>query len=232
MNPKISIIVPIFNGQDYLSRCLDSLAAQTYANIEIILIDDGSTDNSADICCRYCDGDGRFRYIYQKNAGVSTARNAGLARATGKYIGFCDSDDWVEPDTYAFLYNLIQTTQTEIAICGFYTEDTDNHDVGAHTAMIIDGKAAVYNMYSNDQCGGYLWNKLFLRDIIEPLQLSENIHVYEDMLFFCEACARCDRISLSSEKSIITVTMRIQHCMGRSGNEIGLRKRLAVSCRT
>lgn len=199
MKPQISIIVPVFNGHEYLSRCLDSLAAQTYENIEIILIDDGSTDNSAEICRRYSERDGRFRYIYQENAGVSAARNTGLARANGTYIGFCDSDDWAEPDMYAFLYDLIRSAQAEAAVCGFYT-DTDGLGVGMHTAALIDGKTAVYNMYTNDQCGGYLWNKLFRRDKIEQLRLSEHVHVYEDMLFFCEVCIQCDRIILSSEK--------------------------------
>ena len=100
----VSIIVPIYNAQNYLNRCLDSLLAQTLEDIEIILINDGSKDDSLAICRAYEEKDSRIIVIDQKNAGVSAARNAGLDRASGQYVGFVDPDDWVEPDMYALMY--------------------------------------------------------------------------------------------------------------------------------
>ena len=105
---KISIIVPVYNVEEYLERCVDSLITQTYHNIEILLIDDGSTDNSFSICNRYAKTDKRVKTISQANNGVAAARNAGLAIATGDYIGFVDPDDYVDKDMYETLYNLCE----------------------------------------------------------------------------------------------------------------------------
>ena len=99
-NAKISIIIPIYNREKSLKKCLDSVIRQTYENLEIILVDDSSQDNSGIICDDYANTDKRILVIHQQNAGVSAARNAGLAMVTGDYIGWVDSDDWIEPDMY------------------------------------------------------------------------------------------------------------------------------------
>lgn len=100
----ISLIIPIFNAEKTLQRCLDSVRQQTYSNLEVILIDDGSTDGSRNICMSYTKRDSRLRYLYQPNAGVSAARNLGLDAATGTYVAFLDSDDWLSPDYLARLH--------------------------------------------------------------------------------------------------------------------------------
>lgn len=99
----ISVIVPVYNAEKYLDRCVESIVAQTYKNLEIILVDDGSTDNSPAICDAWAKKDSRIRVIHKKNGGVSSARNAGLDACTGDYIGFADADDWMEPDMYEVL---------------------------------------------------------------------------------------------------------------------------------
>ena len=105
--PLISIIIPIYNVEKYLPVCLDSILAQTYKNLEIILVDDGSPDGSGTICDEYASRDSRFVVVHQKNGGVSVARNTGLDHATGDYIGIVDPDDWIEPNMYEVMMNNI-----------------------------------------------------------------------------------------------------------------------------
>lgn len=114
---KISVIVPIYNVEKYLNRCVDSILAQTYENLEIILVDDGSPDNCPQICDGYAKRDSRIRVIHKKNGGLSSARNAGLDVATGDYIGFVDSDDYISPDMYSLLYDRIKKEDSYIANC-------------------------------------------------------------------------------------------------------------------
>lgn len=113
----ISIIVPVYKVEPFLRRCVDSLVNQTYHDLEIILVDDGSPDNCGKICDEYAATDSRIHVIHKQNGGLSSARNAGLEVARGEYIAFVDSDDWVEADTYAKLYELIQQYNADIAEC-------------------------------------------------------------------------------------------------------------------
>lgn len=118
-NPLISIIVPVYQVKPYIGECVESLLAQTYANLEILLVDDGSTDGSGEICDEYARRDGRVRVIHQENRGVSAARNTGLDQAKGKYVAFVDSDDAVLPDYIELLYDLLCRYQADIAACAF-----------------------------------------------------------------------------------------------------------------
>ena len=115
--PGISLVVPVYNVQEYLPECLDSLLGQSFAAIEIILVDDGSTDASAEICDRYAARDGRIRVVHQQNAGVSKARNVGIRLARGKYLGFVDGDDWVDRDYCKRLYETLIDYRADISIC-------------------------------------------------------------------------------------------------------------------
>lgn len=116
----ISIIVPVYKVENYLSKCLDSMICQTYKNIEIILVDDGSPDNSGKICDDYAKKDSRIKVIHKENGGLSDARNAGLKIATGKYIGFVDSDDYISVEMYEKLYNQAKKEDADIACCNYY----------------------------------------------------------------------------------------------------------------
>ena len=113
----ISIVVPVYNVSQYLERCIQSVIYQTYENLDIILIDDGSTDNSGLICDKYAKIDKRIRVLHQQNSGLSAARNAGIEIAKGKYITFIDSDDYVDSDYVSFLYDLIKRTGCSLEIC-------------------------------------------------------------------------------------------------------------------
>lgn len=118
MFPWISIIVPVYNTESYLPECLDSIERQTYENIEVILVDDGSTDSSGRICDQYAEKDARFQVIHTENRGLVSARKTGLACAKGDYIGFVDSDDWIEKTMYESLSGLLQDTQADMVCCG------------------------------------------------------------------------------------------------------------------
>lgn len=122
MKPVISVTVPVYNVEKYLRKCLDSLANQTLHDVEFILVDDGSTDGSGDICDEYAARDRRFKVIHQVNGGLSSARQTGLEAATGKYIIVCDSDDWTESDMYERLYTKAEETGADIVVCGYYAE--------------------------------------------------------------------------------------------------------------
>lgn len=116
-NPLISIIVPVYNTAAYLRRCLDSILSQTYGHWEAILVDDGSTDGSGAICEEYASRDSRFQVTHRPNSGVAATRNAGLDAATGEYIGFVDSDDWIEPDMFRSMVMAILSRRADIATC-------------------------------------------------------------------------------------------------------------------
>lgn len=115
--PLISIVVPIYNTARYLDRCINTLVNQTYSNLEIVLINDGSTDNSEDICLRYCNMYDNVKYYHKTNGGLGSARNYGIERSHGAYVGFIDSDDWVDLDYFYFLYHLAATYDAQVASC-------------------------------------------------------------------------------------------------------------------
>lgn len=119
MKDVISVIVPVYNVSAYLPECLDSILSQDYEKLEVILIDDGSTDDSGAICDAYAQRDGRIRVIHQKNGGAAAAKNAGLRAATGEYLSFADSDDFLEPGAYAYMMSLLKENGADIVRCAF-----------------------------------------------------------------------------------------------------------------
>lgn len=127
--PVVTVTVPVYNTSKYLRKCLDSLAAQTLKDIEIIVVDDGSTDNSGAICDEYGSRYSNFKIIHQENGGLAAARQTGLEAASGEYIIVCDSDDWVEPDMYERLYKAAKDTDADIVMCGYVAEYSDGRSV-------------------------------------------------------------------------------------------------------
>ena len=135
---KISIVIPIYNAEDHLQRCVDSVLNQTEKNIEIILVDDGSKDNSIEICKNYLNQDKRVQLIHQENSGVSAARNRGIEQACGEYIGFIDSDDWIEPNMYECLLREANQASADIVICDARTVYEDGK-IQADTITQLSG---------------------------------------------------------------------------------------------
>ncbi|MGM0874213.1 MAG: glycosyltransferase family 2 protein [Bacillota bacterium] len=180
--PAISIIVPIYNVEQYLHRCLDSILAQTFTDFELILVNDGSTDNSGEICDLYAEKDTRIKIIYKKNGGLSDARNSGIKIAQGDFIGFIDSDDWIEPNMYEILYNLCIENNVDISTCSFNIWDKGERrkvKINKKSVTVLDSKTALQNMYDGKLPGYVAWNKLYKKHIFETIRFPKG-RIYED----------------------------------------------------
>ena len=161
----ISVIVPVYNVENYLRRCIDSLLIQTYSKLEIILVDDGSTDSSSIICDSYKAQDERVVVVHKTNGGLSSARNVGIDIANGKYIGFIDSDDWIAPETYEVLYrNLIQTDADVSDIDSIITSVEVKYQNKSEELKVLDGRDILIDYFISDKYS--CCRKLYKRDII------------------------------------------------------------------
>ena len=180
--PLISVIVPVYNVAEYLQECVDSIINQTYKNLEIILVDDGSTDACPDICDEYAKRDSRIRVIHKKNGGLSDARNAGLDICTGEWIGFVDSDDYIAHDMYEKLYYGAIVNSSDVAVCHFYCRDNGssfNSSNFSRKEIYTTKQDMICQMFSGG--GGTLSTclKLYERKIFSNLRFPKGIN-YED----------------------------------------------------
>lgn len=199
-NPLISIIVPVYNTEKYLPDCLDSILAQNYKNLEIILIDDGSSDNSGQICDEYAKNDNRIVVVHKENGGVSKARNDALRLVTGEYIGFVDSDDTIHPQMFEKLYANLSENDVDISICDFemiYPDRTE-HKNSNGISMKLSSADAVKNILLLKYFQGHLGNKLFKASLLKDIFFDEDIYVYEDMLFVIKALMNASSVFFDS----------------------------------
>ena len=200
LQPLISVIVPIYNVAKYLPKCIDSLLRQTYKNLEIILIDDGSTDNSGKICDEYSKKDKRIKVIHKQNGGVCSARNQGLDIAKGNYIAFVDPDDYVLPDMYKTLLNILQKENANIAVCDMADIDIDGRlnkglfpvNVNFIYTEYIDWLKD-FIIYGNLQI---VCNKLFEKNILIGHRFDTNLVRAEDVNFLLDIIKNSCRIVL------------------------------------
>ncbi len=183
MNPLISVIVPVYGVEAYLERCVRSLREQTYENLEILLVDDGSPDACPEMCDRFAQEDSRICVIHQKNAGLSGARNAGIGRAKGAYLAFVDSDDYVAPDYIASLYQVLQESGCAIAQCRFsYVQGEPLPVEKNHSFRIYRGESLMEQLYEPEAKATYFvvaWNKLYQRELFEKIRYPQG-RIHED----------------------------------------------------
>ena len=182
MTKKITVIVPVYNVENYLNKCLDSIIKQTYKNLEIIVVNDGSTDNSGTICQEYAQKDDRIVYIEKENGGLSDARNAGLDRMTGSYVTFVDSDDWVELDYIEVLYNKLIEYQADIAVGNYYSFNESEgmfyfHILGdSYYEKVYDNVSIFENLYDSQEMKSFAlisaWGKLYKAGLFEQLRFD------------------------------------------------------------
>ena len=202
---KISIIVPIYNVAPYLPACLDSIIHQTYLNLEIILVDDGSTDSSNKICEQYKTVDPRIQVIHQKNQGVSTARNAGLALAAGHYITFADADDLLEPSLLAECIKAIETGQTDVLYHGFKKDVWKSGKVSSS----LKGIPSFEGVLSKNQMKDYIlaqkgnlnvnvFSYIFTRELIADLRFNPDLPYAEDAVFVMQALSKAQTYYFSA----------------------------------
>ena len=193
--PKISIIVPVYNVEKYLRKCVDSILNQTFKDFELILVDDGSIDTSGKICDEYNLKDNRIKAIHKENGGLSSARNAGLDIAQGEYIGFVDSDDWVELDMYEELYKICKENDTDVGIVGINyggaSEKKKSKKIEIYSnKLILDD--LVYN--KGKEITWPAWNKLWLKKVIGESRFKEG-RIYEDGLFLYSLSSKIKKVA-------------------------------------
>lgn len=209
-NPLVSIIVPIYNAAQYLDQCITSIIEQTYRHLEIILVDDGSTDESAEICKKYVTKDLRVKYLFQPNKGVALARKNGTKLAAGEYVGFVDADDYIEPDMYKQLVDCCE--DFDLVISQWYREDLagtrcafDKIAQGAYTTQedmrfvlehLVNVSSAGGKVSLQSGFAGYMWGKLFRKGLSQLVfeNINENLSIGEDCDFTYRYFLKCQSV--------------------------------------
>ncbi|MBQ3325773.1 glycosyltransferase [Candidatus Saccharibacteria bacterium] len=186
-NDLVSVIVPVYNVEKYIHRCLDSILSQTYKNLEILLIDDGSTDKSGKICDEYAKKDKRIKVIHQKNQGVSVARNNGLKKTNGGWIAFVDSDDYIESEYVEILLNNAEEKNADVVQCEqkIFNERSEVALCGNRLSIAMDGLKACEKMLYQDTITSALWGKLIRKSLFSGVSFKKDIiHEDLDVLYF------------------------------------------------
>ena len=199
MDELVTVIIPVYKVEQYLPRCVDSVLAQTYRNLEIFLVDDGSPDDCGRICDEYAEKDGRIKVIHKENGGLSDARNAALDVCAGEYISFVDSDDYVSEDFIESLIHAIRTHHTRLAVCGImkFNESGKMHvDYSpSGTEKIASGEEMMETVWRPAA-----WNKLYHRDLFQNIRFPYG-KLYEDMFIYHDILAQIDRLSFTGKNS-------------------------------
>lgn len=182
---KVSVIVPAYNIQDYIVKCLESIANQTYKNLEVIVVDDGSSDNTGELADEFAENDKRFIVIHKENGGVSSARNRGIDVASGDFIGFVDGDDTIENDMYEMLVNNAIKYDADISHCGYKVVENNKETLfyGTEKFIIQDRKKGLINLFEGSLIEPSLCNKIFKSNIVGDIRLDESIKINEDLYF-------------------------------------------------
>lgn len=199
----ISIIIPIYNVEKYLNKCIDSILNQTYSDLEIILVDDGSTDKSSEICEYYKEIDNRIRVIHKKNGGLSEARNVGIDIAKGEYIAFLDSDDWADENLYKRLYQLSQKYSSDISMCSFKWVQNEKEVLNKIDEEIVYSNLEALNKIYDKNYTNIIvaWNKLYHRKLFDNLRYPVG-KIHEDEFLTPILIHRANKISITNKELI------------------------------
>ena len=194
---QVSIIVPVYQVEKYLRQCIDSILAQTFTDFELILVDDGSRDQSGAICDEYSERDSRICVIHTENKGAAAARNAGLTRASGEYIAFVDSDDYISETMLERMCEVIRNSKCDLVICNFlhiFSDEKDDFSLPLQD-MEISGREVLAHQKTQKNYGVWtvVWNKLYKRKIFENLRFPEGKY-FEDEFFSDQLYLRCGSV--------------------------------------
>lgn len=188
MEPKVSVIVPIYKVEKYIHQCVKSIVSQTYPNIEIILVNDGSPDNCGKIAEQYAEQDNRITVIHKENGGLSDARNVGIQYVTGEYIIFVDSDDWLELDMIEKLVNISLTYKADVVQSAFYYA-YEEHLLFDHRyfskkdpPLILDNKSLMFELVNNEKVKNFAWGKLYRSSLIQDIHFKKGV-LFEDVFW-------------------------------------------------
>ena len=195
--PLITVAVTVYNIKDYLKRSIESVCNQTYKNLEILLVDDGSTDGSELVCDEYAARDSRIRVIHKKNGGPSEARNIAIEQAKGEYVAFVDGDDWIEKDMYANMYLALQKGNADLAVCA-YKQVSASHiqDSSDDTILYFDKGEALESFIKEEEevrIQNAAWNKLFHKELLKELRFPVG-KLYEEIVFTTKLLQQADRV--------------------------------------
>ncbi|ELB11855.1 glycosyltransferase [Enterococcus faecium] len=197
---EISIIVPVYKVEPYLRKCVDSILAQTFTDFEVILVDDGSPDNSGKICDEYASKDSRVRVIHKKNGGLSSARNAGIDVARGKYLGFVDSDDYIEKDMYELLYDNIVKEQADLSICGVYDLYANREPkILTPQYMVLSKIEAMKMILEAKVVSVQAWNKLYKKEIFDTIRYPEGV-ITEDAAVILPVLDKTEKVVIDNQQ--------------------------------
>ncbi|GHT78392.1 hypothetical protein FACS1894104_1530 [Actinomycetota bacterium] len=195
----ISVIIPVYNVAEYLQRCLDSVIKQTYKNLQIIIVDDGSTDGSGALCDKIARTDKRISVFHTKNGGLSAARNFGVKQATGSYLAFVDSDDWLAEDMYEYLLDLLLKEQADVAFVDYQIAADINQEIlnPVQKIAIYDSKNILTYYLKTNEYG--VWMRLYKRQLFNEDMFDEG-HIYEDVVFGFRVLQKSTKIVVSNQK--------------------------------
>ncbi len=210
---KVSIVIPVYNAEKYVKRTLDALLKQTYENIELVIIDDGSSDKSGEIVLKEAEKDNRIKYFKIKNGGPGNARNVGVSKATGEYIGFCDADDIPDEDMFENLVAYLENNNADMSLCDMFSErDNSNYGLPWEDNTLIKGEAVseeiiasmVGNKSDNDKSvplWGCVWRCLFKKEIIDrfDVKFPTEIHFAEDLIFVLNYLKRATSVAICNK---------------------------------
>ena len=204
MNELITIIVPVYKVEDYLERCVDSILCQVYAELEIILVDDGSPDRCGEICEAYAKRDPRVKVIHKKNGGLSDARNAGIEQANGRYITFLDSDDWVHEEYVSHLYDLLKKTDADISVCGYLTLGSEQipDEPAAETVHEFTGEEALDRLVAFGDLHAQMivaWGKLYKTALFDGILFPYG-RIHEDEFTTYKLLYRARKVAVTTRK--------------------------------
>lgn len=220
----ISVIVPIYKVEPYLDRCVRSIVAQTYENLEIILVDDGSPDNCPAMCDTWAEKDSRIKVIHKENGGLSDARNAGMAAATGEYIAFVDSDDWLEAQMYQCLYEAMTMTCADIASCGarrvWFDGKPSQELLAVNRDCVLEQETAMEALITSKGLVQTVWNKLYRRSVTEGVLFLTGL-IHEDEFWSWQVIARARRV-VTLKESYYNYLQRDNSIMGVGFSEKSL----------
>lgn len=211
--PLISVIIPVYNVEPYLERCLESVIVQSYTNLEIIVVDDGSTDRSGAICAEFAAREPRIKLLRQTNAGVAAARNAGLAHANGEWIGWIDADDWVEPKMFELMLHSALDSGADIAVCSRYEDYRDHRRrFGWEQTEFLNTEDALTALLENGSMKNFLWDKLWKKKLFDGLTFPVG-RTYEDVALMHRLFERAS--------AVICIPDVLYHYNQRPGSIVG-----------
>lgn len=197
--PEISVIVPVYKVEPYIHKCVDSILAQTFTDYELILVDDGSPDTCGNICDEYAQKDARIHVIHKENGGLSDARNAGMKIASGEYVIFIDSDDYIDADMLSYLYENLKKADADMATCGIYEVYADRIEKQEEEPdFVCSGEEAFRCILRGHTIRGEIWNKLIKRSCISDLEFPKG-KLYEDIFYTVDMMQRIKKVAVGTK---------------------------------